>query len=252
MLARTLCLAALLCCALQASARPLKVDLYLPDAPPLTMLEAGNSHGIVGDATLLALKRAGYQVRILVAPWARAQKRTMEGRDILVIPLSRTPDREASYTWIAPIMELQRAFFSLDEPVKDFAEARARYRQIGVGLGTAQNEILRREGFDSGQIRSLVLGDKPAQLLEMGRIDAWFTGVPEALYIWPKVSHQRLRMSPPLAATDLYLACSLACDPQLVDDLRKAIDALRADGSLRRIQARYLKDAQPLLERQAP
>ncbi|MGA6104667.1 transporter substrate-binding domain-containing protein [Pseudomonas solani] len=252
MLARTLCLAALLCCALQATARPLQVDLYLPDAPPLTMLEAGNSHGIVGDATLLALKRAGYQVRILVAPWARAQKRTMEGRDILVIPLSRTPDREASYTWVAPIMELQRVFFTLDEPVKDFAEARARYRQVGVGLGTAQNEILRREGFDGGQIRSLVLGDKPAQLLEMGRIDAWFTGVPEALYIWPKVSHQRLRMSPPLAATDLYLACSLACNPQLVDDLRKAIEALRTDGSLKRIQARYLKDAQPLLEQQAP
>ncbi|WP_374981453.1 ABC transporter substrate-binding protein [Pseudomonas solani] len=244
MLARTLCFAALLCCALQATARPLQVDLYLPDAPPLTMLEAGNSHGIVGDATLLALKRAGYQVRILVAPWARAQKRTMalkragyqvrilvapwaraqkrtmEGRDILVIPLSRTPDREASYTWVAPIMELQRAFFTLDEPVKDFAEARARYRQVGVGLGTA-----------------LMLG-------EMGRIDAWFTGVPEALYIWPKVSHQRLRMSPPLAATDLYLACSLACNPQLVDDLRKAIEALRTDGSLKRIQARYLKDAQ--------
>lgn len=244
MLARTLCLAALLCCASQACARLQQVDLYLPDAPPLTMLEAGASHGMVGDATLLALKRAGYQVRILVAPWARAQKRTMEGRDTLVIPLSRTPDREASYTWIAPIMELQRAFFTLDEPVKDFAEARDRYRQIGVGLGTAQNEILRREGFDSGQIRSLVLGDKPAQLLEMGRIDAWFTGVPEGLYIWPRVSHQRLRMSPPLAATDLYLACSLACDPQLVDDLRTAIDALRADGSLKRIQARYLKDAQ--------
>ena len=86
----------------------------------------------------------------------------------------------------------------------------------------------------------------------MGRIDAWFTGVPEGLYIWPRVSHQRLRMSPPLAATDLYLACSLACDPQLVDDLRTAIDALRADGSLKRIQARYLKDAQPLLEQQAP
>ncbi|WP_285962007.1 substrate-binding periplasmic protein [Pseudomonas tohonis] len=252
MLARTLCLAALLCCASQACARLQQVDLYLPDAPPLTMPDAGTSHGMVGDATLLALKRAGYQVRILVAPWARAQKRTMEGRDTLIIPLSRTPDREASYTWIAPIMELQRAFFTLAEPVKDFAEARARYRQIGVGLGTAQNEILRREGFDGGQIRSLVLGDKPAQLLEMGRIDAWFTGVPEGLYIWPRVSHQRLRMSPPLAATDLYLACSLACDPQLVDDLRTAIDALRADGSLKRIQARYLKDAQPLLERQAP
>lgn len=82
---------ALLCLAFGLQAQPRQVDLYLPDAPPLTLVQDAKGHGIVGDAALLALKRAGYRVRIRVEPWARAQKTVMDGRDLLIIPLSRTP-----------------------------------------------------------------------------------------------------------------------------------------------------------------
>lgn len=242
--AKAIWIIALLCLALGLQAQPRQVDLYLPDAPPLTLVQDAKGHGIVGDATLLALKRAGYRVRIRVEPWARAQKTVMDGRDLLIIPLSRTPEREALYTWVAPVMALDRVFFSLDEPVKSFEEARQRYRQIGVGLGTAQSDILHREGFADEQIRHLVLGDKPAQLLLMGRIDAWFTGVTEGLYIWPQVTDRKLHMSPPLATTDLYIACSRQCDPQLTDAVAHAMQALRDEGRVQRIQKHYLPGGQ--------
>ena len=242
--AKAIWIIALLCLALGLQAQPRQVDLYLPDAPPLTLVQDAKGHGIVGDATLLALKRAGYRVRIRVEPWARAQKTVMDGRDLLIIPLSRTPEREAHYTWVAPVMALDRVFFSLDEPVKSFEEARQRYRQIGVGLGTAQSDILHREGFADEQIRHLVLGDKPAQLLLMGRIDAWFTGVTEGLYIWPQITDRKLYMSPPLATTDLYIACSRQCDPQLTDAVAHAMQALRDEGWVQRIQKHYLPGGQ--------
>ena len=120
----------------------------------------------------------------------------------------------------------------------NFAEARQRYKRIAVGLGTAQMEILKREGFTDKQIVSLKLGDNPARMLELGRVDAWFTGVPEGLYLWPK-SDNRLQMSPVMASTDLYLACSKACDAVLQENLRKAVDALRAEGMIQRIQDAY-------------
>ena len=75
-------------------------------------------------------------------------------------------------------------------------------------------------------------------MLELGRVDAWFTGVPEGLYLWPK-SNNRLQMSPVLASTDLYLACSKDCDAQLQEDLRKAVAALSAEGMIQRIQETY-------------
>lgn len=235
---RQLCCCALLFLAAAAQAEEV-VELYMPEAPPLTLVAFEGGYGMVGDVTLAALARAGYLAELKVEPWARAQRTVAGGRNQLIIPLSRTPQREALYTWIAPIMPLERAFFSLDEPVQSFAEARQRYRRIGVGLGTAQVEILRSEGFAREQIVSLKLGDNPAQLLQRGRIDAWFTGVPEALYIWPQHSERELRMSPALASTDLYLACSRDCDAQLVANLRAAVQSLHEEGISQRLIEAY-------------
>jgi polar amino acid transport system substrate-binding protein len=221
--------------------------LHMPDAPPLTLYHDERGHGMVGDITLAAITLSGRTARIVDEPWARAQVNVASGQNQLIIPLSRTPEREQRYTWIVPIMPLERAFFSLDEPVSSFAQARQRYRRIGVGLGTAQVEILRREGFADEQIIQLKLGENPAILLERGRLDAWFTGIPEALYIWHKSSEQRRKLyqSPVLASTDLYLACSRTCDLQIVEQLRAAVLQLESSGVSPRLRQAYL----PALDR---
>lgn len=224
-----------------ASARePLK--LYMPDAPPLTLHHYAGGHGMVGDVVLTALARLGRLTQIVAEPWPRAQLRVTNGKNLLIIPLSRTPEREDQYTWVTSIMVLERAFFTLDEPVNSFAEARQRYKRIGVGMGTAQVAILQREGFDDSQIVQLKLGENPARLLTLGRIDAWFTGVPEALYIWEGSEHRRqnLRKSATLASTGLYLACSKDCDAQLVEELRTAIGELEQEGVSQRLREAYM------------
>ncbi|EZH81133.1 amino acid ABC transporter substrate-binding protein [Ectopseudomonas composti] len=233
-------LAALLVAGIASANEP--IQLYMPDAPPLTMHHYEGGHGMVGDVVLTALARIGKLTHIVAEPWPRSQIRVAKGKDMLIIPLSRTPEREHIYTWIAPIMELERAFFSLGEPVSNFAQARQRYRRIGVGMGTAQVGILQREGFSDEQIVQLKLGENPAHLLSLGRIDAWFTGVPEALYIWEGSTYrkQNLRRSPALASTALYLGCSKDCDAQLVEQLRTAISELEQDGVSLLLRQAYL------------
>lgn len=233
-------LAALLIVGTTSANEPIK--LYMPDAPPLTLHHYVGGHGMVGDVVLTALARIGKLTHIVAEPWPRAQIRVAKGKDMLIIPLSRTPERENIYTWIAPIMELERAFFSLDEPVTSFEQARQRYRRIGVGMGTAQVGILQREGFSNEQIVQLKLGENPAHLLSLGRIDAWFTGIPEALYIWEASAYreQNLRQSPSLASTGLYLACSRDCDAQLVEQLRIAINQLEHEGVSILLRQAYL------------
>lgn len=230
----------LLFMATTSATEPLK--LYMPDAPPLTLHHYRGGHGMVGDVVLAALARTGRLTQIIAEPWPRAQARVTNSSNLLIIPLSRTPEREDQYTWVAPIMVLERAFFSLDEPVASFSEARQRYRRIGVGMGTAQVAILQREGFGEEQIIQLKLGENPARLLTLGRIDAWFTGVPEALYIWEGSEHRRqpLRRSPVLASTDLYLGCSKTCDAQLVEQLRAAIAELEREGISQRLREAYM------------
>ena len=238
-------LVALLLAGYVAAEEPL--NLHMPDAPPLTLHNDSRGYGMAGDITLAAIALSGRTVRIIDEPWARAQVNVATGHNQLIIPLSRTPDREANYTWIVPLMPLERAFFSLDEPVRSFDQARQRYQRIGVGLGTAQVEILRREGFTDEQIIQLKLGENPATLLELGRIDAWFTGIPEALYIWSKSSPQRqqLRQSPVMASSELYLACSKACDSQLVEQLKAAVVQLESSGESLRLRQVYVSELKP-------
>ena len=214
------------------------LELHMPDAPPLTYLSFQGGYGMVGDVALAAIARAGYLTHLHVTPWTRAQQRVSRGHNQLIIPLSRTPQREALYTWIAPVMTLQRSFFSLEAPVADFAEARHRYRRVAVGRGTDKVEILKRQGFSDEQILSIRLGDNPARLLELGRVDAWFTGAEEGHYLWPN-DQNRFFISPPLESSEMYLACSKHCDANLVESLRSAVEALRAEGTLKRIQDAY-------------
>lgn len=239
MLLRSACLLLSLL-ATDALAQPPGVVIYLPDAMPLAATRDPKGHGLVGDVALEAIKRAGYQAQIRSEPWLRAQKQVREEHNSLVVPLSRTPERESQYTWIASILPLPRAFFSFTQPVQTFEQARLRYQRIGVGIGTAQEEILRHQGFRSDQIYALQLGDKPIRLLELNRIDAWFTTVPEGRYDWARSNSKALLSSPELATTEMFLACSKRCDEPLVTALRRAIKALRADGTIARIQTRYL------------
>ncbi|UVM14081.1 substrate-binding periplasmic protein [Pseudomonas protegens] len=215
-------------------------DLYIAEAPPLSMLDPSGLHGILGDATLEAATRAGYTLHFIEVPWARAQQSVRKGVDKLIIPLSRTPEREADYTWIAPIMTMDRAFFSLHTRVETLQQARETFARIAVGRGSAQEQKLRAEGFGDNQIYPFEIGENPAQLLLMGRVDAWFNGIPETQSIWRKVSTQPLQVSPVFMSTDLYLACSRNCNATLVRKLRAAVEGLRKDGTLERMRKSYL------------
>lgn len=218
--------------------------IYLPEAMPLATSSNSARHGLFGDIALEALDKAGYRVTIKSDPVLRVTSRLREEENLLFTPFSRTPDREDHYTWVASVMPLPRAFFSFTEPVQDFEQARMLYKRIGVGVGTAQEEILLRHGFSPSQIYPLKLGDTPIKLLELGRIDAWFTVVPEGKYDWGRSNAKPLLMSPEMAITDMFLVCSKRCDTTLVEALRHAMDTLRADGSIARIQARYLSEPQ--------
>lgn len=215
------------------------IDFYVPEAPPLTMLTQFERHGIVGDVALQAITMAGYSANPLSPPWPRAQREVSIGKNLLIAPLTRTQSREANYTWIAPILTMDRAFFSLDRRVESFDEAKKAFKMIAVGIGSAQETRLREEGFANSQIYPLKIGDNPAQMLLKGRVDAWFNGVPESRYIWKQLTDRPLVMGRVLMTADLYLACSRDCDPQMVSKLRTAIDTLQKRGTIDRIEAKY-------------
>nr|GFD08473.1 hypothetical protein [Tanacetum cinerariifolium] len=62
------------------------VDFYFPEAPPLTMANQGDEHGIVGDIALKAMAMAGYAPNFASPPWPRAQRNAPARRRVSGVP----------------------------------------------------------------------------------------------------------------------------------------------------------------------
>jgi polar amino acid transport system substrate-binding protein len=221
-----------------AAAAPDTVPLYLMTMPPLVIDDAAR-RGMVGDVVLEAMRRAGIQAKVLVEPNPRAMAMVQQGSDTYITALSRTPEREALYTWVAPLFAVQRRFYTLQRKVQSFEEAKAQLRRIAVSRNTANAEILRRYGFGAAQLVEVNAGESAPRMLLAGRVDAWFNLIPESETLLSQIGSPAVQRGAALAPTDLYLACSLRCDPAQVRKLAAAVAAMQADGTARRMMQKY-------------
>lgn len=218
-----------------------ELPIFMMEVPPLT-INSPEQKGVVGEIVQEAMRRAGYSPMWNVVPNNRAlaQVASPDTRNTLIIPLARIEDREAKFTWIASIVKVNRAFFSLDQSVQSFAEARAKFGVIGVSRGTAGVSILRAQGFAEKQIYEINQGEVGAKMLLMRRIDAWYGPMAEGIELIRSTSSEKvIQYGAALGPSYNYLACSKACDPAVVDRLSTALKAMERDGSARTIRQRY-------------
>jgi polar amino acid transport system substrate-binding protein len=220
-------------------ARAASLPLYLMDVPPMAIANSENQ-GIVGDITREALKRAGYQAQIKNVPSPRAMTEVHVEKNTLIIPLARNRERERSYTWIAPIVRVERAFFTIGKRVNSFADAKARLKSVAVSRGTVGVDILRDQGFTPEQIQEVNQGDTAPKMLLAGHADAWFNLISESASILKNVENSTgVVHGAPVDHTFNYLACTKECDPSLVKKLRQALKGMVKDGTYRRLAGRY-------------
>jgi polar amino acid transport system substrate-binding protein len=218
-----------------------EVPLYLMVVPPYTINEAARK-GAGGDIALEAMRRAGYQARLEVVPNNRAIATVQSdvSRDTLIVPLARLKEREAGFTWVAPVARVNRAFFAPGRAVQSFGEARAAFRVIAVARGTAGVAILREQGFADSQLYEVADNITAARMLMLHRVDAWYGPVLQFRSWIKEVDPQHLlRMSASLGSSVNYLACSKSCDSQMRARIAEAIDQMTRDGTIRAIEVRY-------------
>jgi polar amino acid transport system substrate-binding protein len=216
-----------------------EVTLYLMDVPPYAM-DTPQRKGMLGDVTLEAARRAGYQPKIVVVPSPRALLEVPKLEDVLIIPLARLKDREPHYTWIAHIFDVERAFYTRDKKMDSFEQARASLQTIGVARGSAGYLILLEQGFSKAQLVEINQGVSAPKMLALGRIDAWYNPVLEAEKLQAEIGKERFVMGKPLGVTGQYLACSKLCKPELVTRLSNAVKEMQRDGTAKKLISAYL------------
>ena len=126
---------------LEAEAR----SLHMMENPGQTMND-DSELGMAREIARKIVKRASIPHKKSFVPWARVVKTVENSANEVIIPFSRTPNRNKRFTWIAELYPLQFGFVSLKAPVDSF-KAALKLKRLGVWRATSMEEELRVEGF---------------------------------------------------------------------------------------------------------
>ncbi|MBS7662379.1 ABC transporter substrate-binding protein [Pseudomonas lalucatii] len=194
--------------------------------------------GISSDTLRAVCARAGVECQqILRFPWARVYQQALNEPGYGLFSTARTPAREKQFKWVGPIASNDWVLMArADSPIRLGSLQEAAQYRIGGYQGDAISQYL----IDRGLPVQLALRDnKSLEKLVKGQVDLWVTADPGGRYLARQEGVDALRVVQRFHTAELYLALNLATPDALVQRLQGALDALRAEGELSRIVARY-------------
>ncbi len=216
------------------------LTLTTEEYPPFNMTDAqtGRPTGIAVDKVVEMLHRANAPFTITSYPWARAYEMALKLDETCVFSTSRTPEREAMFTWIGPLARSDWAIFArasdtrrpetLDE-VRPFT--------IGSYLGAATGEYLKLHGY------RVDLSNSEAQnipKLVNHRIDYWATGELLGKYMIGKagLTGQIVPLFK-FELSELYVACNRGMTAERAGKFNRILKEMDRDGTNAMIERKY-------------
>lgn len=221
--------------------------LLSEDFPPINYSEQGRPRGLAVELVQEIERRLGQAPAIEFMPWARAFREAQGQRPTALFAMARTPEREALFKWVGPIVTFYSALYAPAGGglrLRELAEARGASTVLVVrGWYTA--EQLRSEKFanlfevsDPQQgVRMLLARRAPLFATERISMPAILAGMglpPDALEVVYS-----------FASTEGYIAFSPGTPDALVQAWQRQLDAMKRDGSFHAIYKRWLPDDSP-------
>jgi len=214
------------------------IKVVAAEFPPLTTKAGGQPGGVVLEVVREAGRRAGVALEFSFLPWERAQLEVQARNDVLIIPFTRTPSREAQYQWVAPVLEFHTVLVTLANPPSSIEEARMLV--VGYVRGTSFTDEAKQAGLPYVEESNDDLTN--ARKLKLGRIGAWITTdlMARGVYREAGFDPAELKYGPDLGPVKIsYVAASRDFPKEIANRIANAISQMRADGSYQAIVKRY-------------
>jgi polar amino acid transport system substrate-binding protein len=146
------------------------------DLPPFAVERSAERAGVLVELVEELLRRTGQPTRVEFYPWARAMKMAVAQPRIAILPLLRTPEREAQYQWLLKLYVLHFVFISRagQPPVQSLEQARR--LRVAVLRSTPQAIQLLKRGFSDKLLLQANSVEDTLRLLERGHADAIYGG----------------------------------------------------------------------------
>ncbi|MGM0785640.1 MAG: substrate-binding periplasmic protein [Pseudomonadota bacterium] len=211
-----------------ATSRERRVTFNTEEYPPFNFLNADGE--IDGTATRLlqtALDEAGLTADFRLLPWARAYTEARLRDNHCVYATTRTPSREAHFTWTGPLAINEWAAFALADSDLEASElGDLGDRRVGSFREDAVGQYAEEQGI--AVLLTPTERDNIARL-QAGVIDAWVTGSQTARQLAREAGVELKRLFS-FRQEPLYLACHPSLPDGYVSKLQAALKQLTESG----------------------
>lgn len=214
-----------------AAAQPPPLKLLVFPAPGLFDVQDDGRISGPGGALLVKIGRASevaFESESLPIP--RAWHTIQATPQSCVVGMSRTPDRETRFQWVAPISRADFIVYGRpDSPPLPPELTALRGRAVVVLRETVPATQLRELGVTAQEVSAAAIA---LRMLQAGRVDYWYV---HQLLAEPAASAAGGPPLKPLFTTarhDGYLACNLEVPSATIEKLRQGLQRLRRSGDL--------------------
>jgi polar amino acid transport system substrate-binding protein len=215
------------------------LEILSADVRPLSIAE-GPRRGIVLDVIAVAMKKIDRAPHFTFLTFAEALQQTQTQAGTLIAPLARSPQREASFEWIAKVVDVPQAMgTSRGRPPVDLAGGRALQR-VGVVSGGVQESYLRSQGFTN--LQGIATAREAALALSEKRIDAWYATTTEIVMQFEAIGKTGdVQLGPALQLAPVWFAGNKDVSVIPVEPIRAAIVEMERSGEIERIFRSYVR-----------
>lgn len=240
--------------ALQAAAgmvRAQPLRILTTEVPPMAFVKEGKLQGFCVDIVADIQRRLGVSDDIAVLPWARAyHKAQTEPSTMLVCP-KRSAEREKMFQWVGPLLASRTGIYvkaGTHANMATLAEAKG-LSSILVARASYSYQDLAAAGFRNlhevndgvSMVRMLMADRAPAMMVERQGLDA--------VLIDAGVPRQALSSIFEMQSPTSNLAFSLDVPQQTVKQWQAAFEAMKSDGTHRKLRDKWFPAPVPVPRR---
>lgn len=237
----------LLCLAAHAELpQAYRVTVQTENFPPFNMADnaknfayENNISGINTEIVQEMFRRAEVPYDMALRfPWSRIYDQTLEKADHALFSTTFTEARKPLFKWVGPLAGT--GWVLLARPGSDLrlgSLAEAANYKIGAYKNDAVSQYLEGQGLEP--INALQDSKNLDKLLK-GEIDLWATTDPVGPYLAKQEGVTGLATALRFNDAELFLAFNLDTPDEVIQRLQAALDAMKADGTVEQIKARYL------------
>lgn len=235
----TLCWAAMMAAAPVYAQLPGQIRIATSHLPPLSIEPTPATPGALFEVVEELSRRTGVAASIEFVPWKRALYLGTNLPRSAIFPLTRSPEREHQFRWLARLYHEQFLFMARKDSKNFDVSEPLRYKQRRIGLlrGSLMLKVLKESGYHN-IVEASSVGES-VRFLQRGIVDAAFGDRAVLNASLDGRARNDYVMSEALHTTTTWLGGSLDFSQADAALFQKAMDEMIADGSYAAILKKY-------------